>query len=268
MKVFCIDVAYCNGCYNCQIACKDEHCEVAWPPYTAPQPLIGQFWCKLDQKTRGKVPWVRVAYTPVICGHCEDAPCEKVATDGAVYRRDDGLVVIDPDKAKGQRAIAEACPLGAVYYNEELELPQKCTGCAHLLDDGWSSPRCVDACATGALRYGEEEEFDLTDCVCLDPLNGLGSHVYYRNLPKRWVAGCVVDFAKDEVVIGAAVDLLLNSKVCASLKTDEFGDFKFEQVEAEKYELKISIEGYATTTIDADARGDDVVLGDLALETV
>ena len=82
----------------------------------------------------------------------------KAAKDGAVYRRDDGLIVIDPEKARGQRAIAEACPLGMVYWNEELEAPQKCTGCAHLLDDGWAEPRCVDACATGALRYVDADE--------------------------------------------------------------------------------------------------------------
>ena len=26
-KIFLIDVARCTGCYNCQLACKDEHCE-------------------------------------------------------------------------------------------------------------------------------------------------------------------------------------------------------------------------------------------------
>ena len=46
-KVFVIDVAKCSGCYNCQLACKDEHCENDWRPYAAPQPPTGQFWCKV-----------------------------------------------------------------------------------------------------------------------------------------------------------------------------------------------------------------------------
>ena len=33
MKAFLVDVSICNGCYNCQIACKDEHCSNDWMPY-------------------------------------------------------------------------------------------------------------------------------------------------------------------------------------------------------------------------------------------
>ena len=45
-KAFVIDVAKCSGCYNCQLACKDEHAENDWMPYAKPQPLTGQFWCR------------------------------------------------------------------------------------------------------------------------------------------------------------------------------------------------------------------------------
>ena len=117
MKAFLIDVAKCNGCRNCQISCKDEHCGTSWMPYAQEQPLTGQFWCNVDERTRGSVPVVRVSFTPMICGHCENAPCLAVAEDGAVYRRNDGLIIIDPVKAKGQRAIVDACPMGAFYWN-------------------------------------------------------------------------------------------------------------------------------------------------------
>ena len=49
----------------------------------------------------------------------------------------------------------DACPYGAIYYNEDLNLAQKCTGCAHLLDRGWKEPRCVDVCPTQALELVE-----------------------------------------------------------------------------------------------------------------
>ena len=46
MKVFVIDVGRCNGCYSCQIACKDEHVGNDWTPYAKPQPDTGQFWLR------------------------------------------------------------------------------------------------------------------------------------------------------------------------------------------------------------------------------
>ena len=61
---FLIDVSICNGCYNCQIACKDEHCSNDWAPYAAPQPEIGQFWLKVHEHIRGTVPKVKMHYVP------------------------------------------------------------------------------------------------------------------------------------------------------------------------------------------------------------
>ena len=157
-KAFVIDVAKCSGCYNCQLACKDEHAENDWTPYAKPQPLTGQFWCRVTDHVQGTIPKVRIHYIPRFCNHCRNAACMEAAKDGAVYRREDGLVIIDPEKAAGQKQIADACPYGAVYWNEALNLPQKCTGCAHLLDHGHKLPRCVEACPTDALMFGEEEE--------------------------------------------------------------------------------------------------------------
>ena len=51
-KIFLIDVGKCTGCYNCQLACKDEHCENDWTPYAAPQPLTGHFWCRVTVNIR------------------------------------------------------------------------------------------------------------------------------------------------------------------------------------------------------------------------
>ena len=93
-----------------------------------------------------------VAYLPVMCQHCDDAPCIAAAKNGAVTKRPDGIVHIDPVKAKGQKAIADACPYGAVRWNEKLQLPQHWFFDAHLLDRGWAEPRCVTVCATGALK--------------------------------------------------------------------------------------------------------------------
>jgi Fe-S-cluster-containing dehydrogenase component len=177
MKAFLVDVSICNGCYNCQIACKDEHCSNDWMPYAAPQPETGQFWMKLSEHIRGTVPKVKMHYIPLLCQHCDEAPCMAAAPD-AIYKRADGMVVIDPEKAKGMKDIPASCPWGVIYYNEELDLPQKCTGCAHLLDRDWKEPRCVDACPTGAITYGEEADFDLTAYSLLRPELGGSPRVY------------------------------------------------------------------------------------------
>ena len=48
---------------------------------------------------------------PVMCNHCDDAPCAKAAKDGAVRKRPDGIVIIDPEKSKGQKKIMAGLPL-------------------------------------------------------------------------------------------------------------------------------------------------------------
>jgi Fe-S-cluster-containing dehydrogenase component len=92
------------------------------------------------------------------CMHCRDARCIASCGPGAIYRRDDGLVVIDPVKCTGCMACLDVCPYGSIYFNRDLGLAQKCTGCAHLLDGGWKEPRCADVCPTGAISFGEEKD--------------------------------------------------------------------------------------------------------------
>ena len=179
--------------------------------------------------------------------------------------REDGLVVIDQEKAKGREDIASK--FDGVFWNAELSIPQGCTGCAHLLDDGWTVPRCVDACAVGGLRFGDEADFadELAEAERLDPT----SSVYYLNLPKRWVAGQVVDPMADEVIIGATVTMQEEGNPGAEVlktTTDEFGDFWFRQVEGRKYHLWFEADGYVAREIaDVDATETDANIGRVGL---
>jgi Fe-S-cluster-containing dehydrogenase component len=124
----------------------------------------------------------------------------------AIYKRDDGLVIIDPEKCNGCKACMTACPYDVIYFNEELSLAQKCTGCAHLLDNGAKLPRCVDVCPTGALKFGEEEDLkdDIVGADVLLPEEGLKPQVYYRNIPGKFIAGTVYDPVEKDVVEGAS----------------------------------------------------------------
>ncbi len=268
MKVFVHDVSLCVGCYCCQVACKDEHCGNDWMPYAKPQPETGQFWLKLEKNVRGTIPQVKVAYFPVMCQHCDDAPCITACIYEAIYKRDDGLVIIDPAKCNGCRLCLDSCPYDTIYFNEALKLAQKCTGCAHLLDRGWpiKVPRCVDACTVGDLKFGEESEFGdmIAEAEVLEPNFGAKPKVraYYLNIPKRFIAGTVYDPATEEVVIGATCTL--SGDGSGTTTTDGFGDFWFEGLSVGTFSLTIAADG-KTKTIDAINTEKDIGLGDIAL---
>lgn len=266
MKAFLIDLEKCVGCHDCQIGCKDEHCDNDWMPYAKPQPDTGQFWCKVNQYERGDIPHVKVCYMPTLCNHCENAPCIQAGRDGAVYRRDDGLVLIDPDKAIGQRQIVDSCPYHVIYWNEALNIPQKCTGCAHLLDgdEPVKVPRCADNCHIGAILFGEEDQLGLDGSEeVLHPEYGTKPRVFYRNMPKKFVAGTVYDPAVKEVVIGAKC-VLNGERGTFEATTDNFGDFWLRGLPDDDFVLTISHNGKSVempvSTIERD-RG----LGDIPL---
>lgn len=244
MKAFVVDLSRCNGCYGCQIACKDETVDNDWMPYSKPQPNTGHFWLKMTEKIHGQVPKVLAEYRPTLCNHCDDAPCIKADPDAA-YKRDDGLVIIDPAKAEGNRALVDACPYGAIYWNDDLSIPQKCTGCAHLVDDG-RIPHCVDACATGALMFGEEEEFE--DLIPLATnqwdIEDTGPRVYYLNPFGFFLSGEVWDPEADLIVEGARVTLEGEAGEVLETSTDGFGDFWFKHLGAGTYTLGIEADGF------------------------
>lgn len=247
MKVFVVDLAYCNGCYGCQVACKDEHCGNDWMPYQKPQPDTGHFWMKLKEKTVGQVPKVKVEYLPYMCQQCDDPSC---AVCDAVSKREDGLVVIDPVKAKGHKEIVDACPYGVVYWNEELNIPQKCDGCAHLVDAG-EVPHCVDNCVTGALKFGDEEDFadEIARADQIIVQEGLKPNVYYLNMPGLFIAGDVWDSEIDECIEGAAVSCTCPDGSVLTTATDRFGDFWFRKLKAGDYTVAIEAEGYPAVRI-------------------
>jgi Fe-S-cluster-containing dehydrogenase component len=271
MKVFVIDLAICNGCYNCQIACKDEHVGNDWSPYAKPQPLVGHFWLKMVEKERGSYPKVRVSYVPTLCNHCDKAPCIEVCKPKAIYKRPDGLVIIDPAKCNGCQDCVYTCPYEAIYFNDFLMIAQKCTGCAHLLDKGEKEPRCVEACPTEAIKFGEEEEFkDLLDKAApLNPnLKETKPRVHYLNLHllKPFITGAAFDPEADECIEGAKVTLTnTTTGEKQETTTDIFGDFWFKGLQPSAYEVRIEKDGYHPIKIENVKVEKDINLGDLKM---
>ncbi|MCL2366165.1 MAG: oxidoreductase [Oscillospiraceae bacterium] len=260
-----VDLAKCVGCFNCMIACKDEHVGNNWYPYTAAQQKHDQKWIEPEKHERGAAPFTEICFVTKLCQHCNNAPCEK-ASD-AITRRADGVVLIDAEKAKGDRALPKACPYGKISWNEDAQTAQKCTMCAHLLDDGWKEPRCVQACPLRALSvvFCSDDEFakmaKAQDLMSLtDGSND--PRVLYRNLHRLntcFIAGALA-FQDEDIQRAAAdaeVQLLQNGEIVAQLKTDFFGEFKIDRIAPNSgtYELICSLDGYepiATSVTVAD----------------
>ena len=184
--------------------------------------------------------------------------------------RDDGLVLIEPDKCTGCQLCSDACPHDAIWFNENLNIAQKCTGCTHLLDNDaeWEVPRCVDQCPTDALRFGEEADFQdfIKDAEFLNPEAGTKSRVYYKDLPKKFVAGTLYDPGEKEVIIGAKCTLKDDkSGETFDALTDNFGDFWFRGLADDRtFTLTLEKDG-KSVVLDSIVTEKDLCLGDIPL---
>jgi Fe-S-cluster-containing dehydrogenase component len=268
-----IDVTKCTGCFNCFLSCRDEYYGNEYPGYSAAQPLNDHFWMQIKEVERGTYPKPKLSYIPTPCLHCVEAPCMAASENGAVVRRKDGIVLIDPEKAKGQKGIVNACPYRVIFWNQEKNIPQKCTLCAHRLDEGEKQPRCVESCPTGALVFGDLDD-PSSDIAKLSaaknteifhPEFKTAPLVRYLGLPKRFIAGEVV-FKGNEGECAPGVKVTLSGGgLTQQAVSNEYGDFEFEGLE-NNITCRIVIEqaGYAVKELDVITRT-DINLGEVEL---
>ena len=185
-----INVGRCENCYNCVIAERDEHVGNDFPGYAAPAAAVGDSPIRILRRVHGSAPMVETTYLPVMCNHCDDAPCIRYAGD-AIRKRDDGIVIIDPVKAKGRKDIVDSCPYGAIVWNEEQQVPQTWIFDAHLLDQGWRQPRCQQVCPTDVFEAVKLDDAAMQQKAAreglkpLKPELGAKPRVWYRGL-ERW----------------------------------------------------------------------------------
>jgi molybdopterin-containing oxidoreductase family iron-sulfur binding subunit len=162
-----IDLETCVGCHACTIACKVSN---GTPP--------GVHFASVLEHEVGAYPNARREFLPILCNHCEDAPCVDVCPTGASYKRADGIVAVKSDICIGCRACDTACPYGHRHYIEpgllqqgyfngeltkfeEVKYPRwtegtvsKCDFCMDRTDQGLQ-PACVVTCPPSARHFGD-----------------------------------------------------------------------------------------------------------------
>jgi len=148
-QVIVVDVSKCYACLACVVECAWRRAG-AGPNDPPTWEVLSQAVCDVEA--------VEGQPVPLVCNHCEDAPCLAVCPTGAIHREDDsGPVLLDADRCIGCKACVMACPFGMARLRQDGRRAAKCDLCADRVASGLL-PACVAACPTGALDLKELDE--------------------------------------------------------------------------------------------------------------
>jgi Fe-S-cluster-containing dehydrogenase component len=274
-----VDVPLCENCNNCVLAVRDELVGNDFPGYSAPHAQQAANVMSIRRKISGQRPMVDATYLPVMCNHCDDAPCIKAAGNDAIRKRDDGIVIIDPVKAKGRCDLVDACPYGAIVWNEQQQLPQNWFFDAHLLDAGATAPRCAGVCPTVAFEAVQISDADMAvraqaeGLRTLHPEWGTKPRVHYRHLERFdhcFIGGSISALIKGvrECVEGVEIELRQNGALLGTRRSDAFGDFRFDSLPPDSGEYTIDIRqaGFLHMQRTITLAADSVYLGEIELQ--
>jgi Fe-S-cluster-containing dehydrogenase component len=183
-----IDLDRCTGCQACVIACHAENNLPLSNPDSAAKGRAVH-WIRVDRYYEGEFPDIRVKHMPVLCQHCDEAPCEPVCPVYATYQNPEGLNVQVYNRCVGTRYCANNCPYSVRFFNwfdpvwpSPLDLQhnpdvsirmggvmEKCTFCIQRIQraegeakeekrpvaDGEVQPACVQSCPAEAMVFGD-----------------------------------------------------------------------------------------------------------------
>jgi len=182
-----VDIDRCTGCQACVVACQAEN-NIPINSQDAVLQRRAKQWIRVERYWEGDFPNIKARFIPIMCQHCENAPCEPVCPVYATYHNQEGLNVQVYNRCVGTRYCANNCPYQVRYYNffqgvwpdtlqDQLNpdvtvrsrgLMEKCSFCVQRirraertaaregrdLKDGEFAPACVQACPTNALTFG------------------------------------------------------------------------------------------------------------------
>jgi len=150
-----IDLSFCMRCRACMVACKTEH-QIPTGKHNGHE----YYRISVLEYEKGKYPLAKRIFAPVLCMHCQAAPCiDSCPILGAIYRREDGIVVVDKAKCNGCQLCMQVCPYDALYLDEERSVVDKCDFCAERLGQGLE-PACVATCMGRAMVFGDLDDPD------------------------------------------------------------------------------------------------------------
>lgn len=186
-----IDLDRCTGCEACVIACQAEN---NLPTVGEEQAAKGRAfrWIRVERYWEGEYPNIKARFTPILCQHCEEAPCEPVCPVYATYHNSEGLNAQVYNRCIGVRYCANNCPYNVRFFNwfdpnwdapleQQLNpdvsvrskgIMEKCTFCVQRirsakekakdegrpLQDGEIQPACVQACPAQAMFFGDLDD--------------------------------------------------------------------------------------------------------------
>ncbi len=138
-KRLLIDENRCMGCCACEIACKMEN--------QLPRGIRYIIMREEEDTTPMKE---KLVFHFDLCRHCDNPDCLSACPRHAIFRREDGIVLVDETACDGCRLCQTACPWKIPQFGEK-RIMQKCSLCATRLDQGLL-PACQVACPAGAIR--------------------------------------------------------------------------------------------------------------------
>jgi Fe-S-cluster-containing dehydrogenase component len=189
-----VDLDRCSGCGACVTACKAEN---NLPTVGEKEMSRGRemTWIRVERYWEGEYPDVKLRFIPMMCQHCDTAPCETVCPVSATYHNQDGLNTQVYNRCIGTRSCAVYCPYEVRYFNyydhhwdspleqqlnpdvtvREKGVMEKCTFCIQRIrqakdhakddgrrrvEDGEVQPACAQTCPTEALVFGNRLDPD------------------------------------------------------------------------------------------------------------
>lgn len=147
-RMLFFNIKRCLACFGCEVACKVTHNRSS-----------GSKWIELitvgPREIEGKL---KMEFIPMNCRHCDDPPCMAVCPiKGAIYVRGDGIVLLNSKLCIGCRLCIQVCPFGAMQFNPEKRVVEKCDLCVDRIGKGLE-PYCAQSCFGKCIEFKEVSE--------------------------------------------------------------------------------------------------------------